>query len=138
MKTSVALPVRLSLSVSMALAALLAISLWQSSCAKPALTQHVYPCTDRKIDVNAGAATGVDQDTVVVCGGQKLDWKEKHNEDWEVEFTVSPFEQSEKKIKKGGGPHSNVKHLADDTAFKYWITVDGTKHDPQIIIMGGT
>ena len=138
MKTSVALPVRLSLSVSMALAALLAISLWQSSCAKPALTQHVYPCTDRKIDVNAGAATGVDQDTVVVCGGQKIKWQEKNKEDWEVEFAASPFQQGEKKIKKGGAPPSTVVHLPDDTPFKYSITVNDQKHDPQIIIMGGT
>jgi len=138
MKTSVALPVRLSLSVSMALAALLVISLWQSSCQNRPAIAHVYNCRDRVPDVDGGATNGVVQDTVVVCGGQKLDWKEKHNEDWEVEFTSSPFEQGEKKIKKGGGPHSNVKHLADDTAFKYSITVNGQKHDPQIIIMGGT
>ena len=32
---------------------------------------------------------------------------------------------------------SPVLVLNDDTAFKYTITVDGKRYDPQIIIMGG-
>jgi hypothetical protein len=138
MKVPVFLPPRrLSLPAGMALATLLGVSLWQAACEKPNVSTDAYKCKDRTIDVNANASTGVDQDTVVVCGNHKLKWKEKNNEDWEVEFTASPFQQGEKKIKKGDQPPSAIAPQTSDTAFKYSITVDKQKHDPQIIIMGG-
>lgn len=136
MKVPVSLPPRLSLTAGMALATLLGVSLWQVACEKTDMLKDAYRCKDRAIDVNAKASTGVDQDTVVVCGNHKLKWKEKNKEDWEVEFTVSPFQQGEKKIKKGDPPPSAVAPQISDTAFKYSITVDHQKHDPQIIIMG--
>jgi len=98
---------------------------------------HTYNCRDRVIKVNAANAHGVDHDTVVICGGQSITWKEQNNEDWEVDFTSSPFQQGQTKVKKGDGAQA-VNSLTDDTAFEYSITVNGTKHDPQIIIMGGT
>jgi hypothetical protein len=116
--------------------ALFGISLWQAGCEKPPVVKDVYNCKDRTIDVDAAAPTGVDEDTVVVCGNHKLKWKEKNQEDWQVEFTTSPFQQGEKKIKKGDAPPSAVAPQSTDTAFKYSITVNGQKHDPQIIIMG--
>ena len=135
MKVPVSLPPRLSPLAGMALAALLGVSIWPTACEKPALLKD-YKCKDRDIDVNANASTGVEQDTVVVCGNHKLKWKEKNKEDWEVEFAISPFQQGEKKIKKGDPPPSAVAPQGSDTAFKYSITVDHQKHDPQIIIMG--
>jgi hypothetical protein len=137
MKARVSLPVRLSLPAGMALATLLGVSLWQAACEKPQLLKD-YKCKDRDIDVNANASAGVDQDTVVVCGNHKVKWKEKNKEDWEVEFAVSPFQKGEKKFKKGDPPPSAVAPQSSDTAFKYSITVDHQKHDPQIIIMGGS
>jgi hypothetical protein len=140
MKAPVSLFLQLSLRAGLAFAGLFTVALWQSACKepeKPKVAYDVYTCKDRTIDVDANAPTGVDQDTVVVCGKHKLKWKEKNQEDWVVEFTVSPFQQGEKKIKKGDPPPSAVTPLTDDTAFKYSITVNGQKHDPQIIIMGG-
>jgi hypothetical protein len=137
MKVPVSLLPRWSLPTGIALAWLLGISLWQAACEQPNVSKDVYKCKDRGIDVDANAPTGVDQDTVVVCGNHKVKWKEKNQEDWEVLFTVSPFQQGEKKIKKGDPPPSAVAPQTTDTPFKYSITVNGQKHDPQIIIMGG-
>jgi hypothetical protein len=140
MKVPVSLPVRLSLPAALTLAGVLAVSLFQAACEKavPPPPTDVYACRDRTIDVNANASTGVDQDTIVVCGKHKVKWKEKNQEDWQVEFTTSPFQQGETKIKKGDAPPSAVTPQTADTAFKYSITVNGQKHDPQIIVMGGS
>ncbi len=98
----------------------------------------VYNCRDRTIMPDrTSSATGVDRDTIIVCGGFHVRWREKNGEQWQVDFVTSPFQQGEKTIKKGDKDPSPVLVLNDDTAFKYTITVDGKQHDPQIIIMGG-
>ncbi|HLZ92897.1 MAG TPA: hypothetical protein VKQ28_14380 [Candidatus Acidoferrum sp.] len=139
MKAPVSNPRRRFLPAGLTLsAALLCVSMWQVACEKPRVVGDVYTCKDRTIDVDANASTGVDQDTIVVCGNHKVKWKEKNQENWEVQFLVSPFQQGEKKIKKGDPPPSAVAPQSADTAFKYSITVNGQAHDPQIIIMGGS
>jgi hypothetical protein len=142
MKAPVSLSLQLSLFAGLAFAGLLAVSLWQGGCKepeKPKVAYDTYTCRDRTVDVDANSPTnsGVDEDTVVVCPKHKIKWQEKNKEDWVVEFTVSPFQGGEKTIKKGDPPPSPVAPQPADTAFKYSITVNGTKHDPQIIIMGG-
>lgn len=117
---------------------LLILCNWQAGCKQqPRVTGPSYTCKDREIKVDAGASNGVDHDTVVICGGQNLSWKEKNNEKWKVEFSTSPFQGGQTTLQNGDGAYP-VSHQNDDTAFKYAITVNGTKHDPQIIIMGGT
>jgi hypothetical protein len=136
MKVHVRLFKWFSVPAAFTLVTALFFSLSQFACKGPQVVPDVYTCRDRVIHVNVNAPSGVDEDPVVVCHSHKLNWIEKNNEVWDLEFVDSPFEQGEKKIKKGDPPPSPTKTVANDTAFKYAITVNGLKHDPQIIIMG--
>ncbi len=141
MKAAVQLSSHISLQAGVALAAVICLSVTQFSCKEPHVAfapYTVYNCRDRTIMPDrTSSATGVDRDTIIVCGGFHVRWREKNGEQWQVDFVASPFQQGEKTIKKGDKDPSPVLVLNDDTAFKYTITVDGKQHDPQIIIMGG-
>ncbi len=140
MKAPVQLSPRISFQSRVALSAVICLSMTQFSCKEHHVAYvpyTVYNCRDRTIMPDRTSSTGVDRDTVVVCGGFHVRWREKNSEQWQVDFVTSPFQQGEKTIRKGDRDPSPVLMLNDDTAFKYTITVDGTPHDPQIIIMGG-
>jgi len=140
MKAPVQLSPRISFRSRVALAAVICLSMTQFSCKESHVANvpyTVYNCRDRTIMADRTSSTGVDRDTVVVCGGFHVRWRDKNGEQWQVDFVNSPFQQGEKTIKKGDKDPSPVLLLSDDTAFNYKITVDGQAHDPQVIIMGG-
>jgi hypothetical protein len=101
----------------------------------------VYTCHDRPIKIDKGYAHGVDKDLVVACTGVYIRWK--GTAPWEVRFAASPFAGGETVItdQTDQSKVSAVKPEPpdEDTSFKYSVTTsDGQKHDPQIIIMGGS
>jgi hypothetical protein len=103
---------------------------------REAMRGEVYNCRDRDVHVNKDNPKGVDEETVIVCKGHKVRWRERNQEDWSVHFDVSPFVSGVKDIKKGGPEPGAVIRVDQDTSFKYSITVNGKTFDPQIIIMG--
>jgi hypothetical protein len=130
---------------ALTLAAIVAVALGISCSQTPQVAPpptpktKTYTCKDRPIKIDKNYGNGVDKDPVVVCIGVHVSWSGKPG--WKVSFTTSPFDsgitdiddstdQSKLVIKDVG---------ADDAAFKYSVTpVDGTKRDPQIIVMGGS
>jgi len=117
-------------------AVVLAVAGW--GC-KPAKIAPADLCKqDRAIHVNRNKPTGVDEDARVVYPGKHVTWLKTAGEDWVVEFSSSPFTSGITKVTPQTTLNDVVViNVAQDTAYKYAITVDGTRHDPQIIIMGG-
>lgn len=144
MKTLAQLPSHFFPGTALALTAIVAAVAFGISCAQTpqvAPPPHPYSCHDRPIKIEKSYAKGVDKDPVVVCGGFHVTWK--GTAPWEVRFTTSPFEGGEMVItdQTDQSKVSAVNHapVDNDTSFKYFATTsDGVKHDPQIIIMGGT
>jgi hypothetical protein len=117
----------------LAISAILLLFVCVCGCQKRVVRD--YCDNDQETYVNAD--TGVDDQTVVVCAGKKMTWKD-HGETWEVEFkNDSPFEGKPKKVKKGdsSGVARGDVPKGKATAFPYSITVNGKKFDPQIIVM---
>jgi hypothetical protein len=124
---------RLQVARGLAISASLLLFVCVCGCQKPAVTKNY--CIDRQTYVNAN--TGVEDDTIVLCPGNKMTWLD-HGETWEVEFkNDSPFEGKPKKVKKGDSPGVARGDVPKGkaTAFPYSITVNGKKFDPQIIVM---
>jgi hypothetical protein len=122
---------RLQVLRGLAVCAVLLLSVCVSGCQKPGVTKDY--CIDRQTHVNA--KTGVDDDTVVVCKGKKMTWLD-NGEDWEVEFkNDSPFVGKPKKMNRNNRLGTARSDVNKDTPFPYSITVNGTKFDPQIIVM---
>jgi hypothetical protein len=147
MKTLAQLPSHSFSGIALALMAIVAVA-FGVSCSRPQTPPvsppptpktRVYTCQDRSIKVDKGYANGVDKDPVVVCIGVHLRWDGKPH--WKVSFTTSPFVGGETDIDETTDQTKLIiKDVgADDTAFKYSVTPGGgPKHDPQIIVMGGS
>lgn len=148
MRARTQLPSHLSFETTLVLTVLVAVALFVTACSSSVQppptpnpnpkTTKVYPCRDRAIKIDKAYAHGVDQDVVVLCGGNNVSWK--GNPPWEVDFTTSPFVSGVTVIKDTSLAPGPVlpEPLDQDTAFTYTVTTsDGKKFDPQIIIMGG-
>ena len=144
MKNLVQLPSRFLSIASLALVAIVVvasgISCSQTPKVVPPPGPKTYTCKDRPIKIDQNYSHGVDKDPVVVCIGNYVRWSGQHG--WKVSFTNSPFVDSNlTDIDDTTDPAKLViKDVgADDAAFKYSVTpAGGTKHDPQIIVMGGS
>jgi hypothetical protein len=144
MRAPAQLPSQLSFGTTLMLTVLVAVAMVVTACSSsvqqppPTPKTKVYTCKDRPIKIDKNYKHGVDQDVVVLCGGNSVSWK--GSAPWEVRFTTSPFVGGATVITDTSlDPGPVIQEPADqDTAFKYSVTTsDGTKFDPQIIIMGG-
>jgi hypothetical protein len=148
MRARTLLPFHSFPGTALALTAVVAVSMVLTSCSssvqpggQPPPNPKVYTCRDRPIKIDKGYAHGVDKDLVVVCSGVHVSWK--GTAPWEVRFATSPFVGGETVItdQTDQSKVSAVKPepVDNDTPFEYSATTsDGVKHDPQIIIMGGS
>jgi hypothetical protein len=145
MKTLAQLPSHFFSGTAFALSAIVAVA-FGISCSQtpqvappPVPKTKVYTCKDRPIRIDKIFGSGVDKDPVVACIGVHVSWQGKPH--WKVSFATSPFVGGETDIDDTKDQTNLVvKDVgADDVGFKYSVTLsDGTKHDPQIIVMGGS
>lgn len=114
------------------------LAMWTAACPTQQKPGPTLTAKDREIHVNKDKPNGVEEETVVVYTTKKVKWSARHNETWEVDFKVSPFQDGTTKITPATDQSKlALVTVAEDTAYKYSVTVDGVQHDPQIIIMGG-
>jgi hypothetical protein len=144
MKTLAQFPSHFFSGTALAVAAIVAVAFGISCSQTPKVVPppgaKTYTCKDRPIKIDKiYTGKGVDKDPVVACIGVYVSWKGKHG--WKVSFTTSPFTSGTTDIDDTTTPDKLViKDIgADDVGFKYSVTLDdGTKYDPQIIVMGGS
>jgi hypothetical protein len=150
MRARTQLPSHLSFGTTLALTVLVAVAMVITACSSSVQpnvqppptpkTTKVYTCKDRPIKIDKiYTGKGVDKDPVVACTGVTVSWSGPKG--WKVSFTTSPFASGVTDIDEATDPTKLVtKDVgADDVGFKYSVTFsDGTKFDPQIIIMGGS
>ena len=144
MKTLAQFPSRFSSGTALAVAAIVAVAFGISCSQTPKVVPppgpKTYTCKDRPIKIDKiYSGKGVDKDPVVACIGVHVSWSGK--KPWKVHFATSPFVGGETNIDDTTDQTNLViKDVGDDDAgFKYSVTTsDGTKFDPQIIVMGGS
>lgn len=146
MKTPAQLPSHFVPGTALALAAIVVVALGISCSQTPQVAPpptpktKSYSCKDRPIKIDKiYTGKGVDKDPVVACIGVTVSWSGQKG--WKVSFTTSPFTSGVTDIDDTTDATKLVTKdvEADDVGFKYSVTLsDGTKFDPQIIIMGGS
>lgn len=113
------------------------IPLGKNSVCKGDPSDCVNPHHNLKVDTS----NGVDQQEICVCRGESVKWDEngsdnrKHN--FQVEFNKgngSPFSET---VFHNGHDQGTVLLSAPYGQYNYKITVDGTPHDPRIVVGGG-
>lgn len=93
-------------------------------------------CGDRVAHVHRKAKHGVQEESLTLCDGDRIRWRELTDENWEIHFKVSPFVNGEKDFKRGETDPSPLKHVKGTKVYRYRVVVDSQEFDPQIIVKG--
>jgi len=121
-------------------AATIGLALFSLDCNSGSVvaTKASYKCKDKTVTVDDSLDAGVDQEVVLLCGGDtnKITW-DGRGKKFNIDFAVSPF--------KDGTTHFDETHNVSDVpknpsaAYeyqKYSITINGGQpHDPGVIIV---
>lgn len=92
-----------------------------------------------KVDTQTGVEKGKEE--ICVCRNEDVTWDEKDNNNqshkFQVEFKKSDGTPFPEDTFNNDNPKGTVKRDAPYGKYNYKITVDGTPHDPRVVVGGG-